>query len=88
LKALAQIASALFGLVLFAAAFVFAWLVLVLAALGALMLWGWILWRSRRARRAAGRAAQRGETLVIEGEYVVDRDERLPAGGDRKDPNA
>jgi len=88
LKTLTRIAGALLGFALFAAALIFTSLLLAVAALGALMLWGWILWRTRHARRAAGRAAERGETLVIEGEYVVDRDERGPEGGEPKDPNA
>jgi len=88
LKALTQIAGALSGLALFVAAFIFASLLLAVAALGALLLWGWILWGTRHTRRAGGRAAERGETLVIEGEYVVERDGRGPAGGDPKDPNA
>jgi FtsH-binding integral membrane protein len=88
LQVVTQIAGALFGLVLFAAAFIFTSLVLAVAAAGALILWGWILWRTRHARRAADRTAGRGETLVIEGEYVVDRDESGPAGKDPKDPRA
>jgi len=85
LQKLTQIASALFGLVLFAAALIFTSLILAVAAVGALVLWGWIMWRSRHARRT-GRATERGEKLVIEGEYVVDRDEGEPQGKDAKGP--
>ncbi|MGB5080670.1 MAG: hypothetical protein WBO23_08000 [Burkholderiales bacterium] len=88
MQALTRIAGALFGLVFFAAAFIFTSLVLAIAAAGALMLWSWILWRTRHERRAAGRAAERGEKLVIEGEYVVDRNEGGPAGRDPKDLRA
>jgi len=89
LQALTQIAGVLVGLVLFAAAFIFASLILALAALGALLLWGWVMWRTRQARRAAGRASDRRGSLVIEGEYVVDREERAEgAREDPKDPRA
>lgn len=74
LHALARIAGAFLGLVLFAAAFVFTSLLLAAAAVGALTLWGWVLWRTRRSRKAAGRTAQPVQGVVIEGEYVV-RDE-------------
>ena len=80
LRALTRIAGALLGLVLFAAAFIFTSLVLAIAAVGALILWGWVMWRARRATRAANHRANRDRGVVIEGEYVVDRDEDGPEG--------
>jgi len=83
-----QLAGALLGLAFFVAAFIFTSILLAIAAAGALILWCWIMWRTRHARRAAGRAAKNGEALVIEGEYVVDRDENGPRGKDPEDSRA
>jgi hypothetical protein len=85
LQVVTQIAGALLGLVLFAAAFIFTSLVFAIAAAGALILWGWVMWRTRHARRAANEAA-RDRGAVIEGEYVVDRDEQGPTDRVPGDP--
>ena len=58
------------GVVLFVAAFIFASVILAVAGAFALLLWGWLWWRTRDLREAAARA----EGSVIEGEYRVERD--------------
>jgi len=77
LHVITRIAGALLGLVLFAAAFVFTSLILATAAVGALALWAWVMWRARHASSAA----ERGQSVVIEGEYVVhDEQDKSPPG--------
>lgn len=75
---LRRAAGFLLGLVLLAVAIVFASVLLALAAVLALLLGGWFWWRTRALR---SQAAQR-RSLVIEGQYRVEReDKRL---GDRR----
>ena len=62
------------GIILTIAALVFASVVLALAAAIALVLGGWLWWRTRGLRRelerrSAQREAGRSEGAVIEGEY-------------------
>ena len=64
------------ALALTAAALVFASVMLAFAAAVALVLGGWLWWRTRDVRRElrrrdleAGAAAERSEGAVIEGEY-------------------
>jgi len=45
---------------------------LAIAATLALVIWGWLWWRTREIRRAAGE----GDNVVIEGEYRVERETR------------
>jgi hypothetical protein len=72
LNLLQRILGAVLGIALFIAAFVFASALLAVAAAFALVIWGWLWWRTRELRkRAAG-----GEGVVIEGEYRVERETR------------
>lgn len=65
-----RIVGAALGIVLFVAAFVFASVLFaVVAALG-LLVWAWLMWRTRGLRREARKA----DGTVIEGEYRVERD--------------
>ena len=90
MEQLKRIAGALLGIALFIAAFIFASVILAVAAVLALIVWGWLMWRTRHLRRAVEEAAQRaaregaaGE--VFEGEYRVEREvRRIDTGpGDR-----
>lgn len=76
MEALTRIAGVIVGIALFIAAFVFASVILAVVAVLALLLWGWIMWRTRHVRRAMERAAREGEGVVIEGEYRVERETR------------
>ncbi len=67
-----RIAGIAIGLVLFVLAFVFASVIFAVAATLALLVWGWLMWRTRGVRRAARKA----EGTVIEGEYRVERETR------------
>lgn len=69
---LQRIAGAVLGIALFVAAFVFASVILAVAAALALLLWAWLWWRTRDIRRAA----REGDSVVIEGEYRVERETR------------
>lgn len=69
---LQRIAGAVLGVVLFVAAFIFASVILAVAGAIALLLWGWLWWRTRDLRRAA----QHAKGAVIEGEYRVERETR------------
>ncbi|HZW51815.1 MAG TPA: hypothetical protein VFF05_08135 [Rudaea sp.] len=60
------------GIALFVAAFIFASVLLAIAATAALLIWGWLWWRTREIRRAA----REGDNVVIEGEYRVERESR------------
>ena len=64
---LQRFAGAVLGLVLFAAALVFASVILAIFAALALMVWAWVRWRTRNL-------PQRGKGVVIEGEYRVERE--------------
>jgi nicotinamide riboside transporter PnuC len=69
---LQRILGAVLGIALFVLAFVFASVLLAIAATAALLIWGWLWWRTREIRRAA----REGENVVIEGEYRVERETR------------
>jgi protein-S-isoprenylcysteine O-methyltransferase Ste14 len=69
---LQRILGAVLGVVLFIAAFFFASVILAVAATLALVIWGWLWWRTREMRRAA----REGDNVVIEGEYRVERETR------------
>ncbi len=69
---LQRILGAVLGVALFIAAFVFASVILAIAATLALVIWGWLWWRTREIRRAAREDAN----VVIEGEYRVERETR------------
>ncbi|MGA7984187.1 MAG: hypothetical protein WCA01_03305 [Burkholderiales bacterium] len=60
------------GIALFIAAFIFASVLLAIAATAALLVWGWLWWRTREVRRAARDSGN----VVIEGEYRVERETR------------
>ena len=69
---LQRIVGAILGIALFIAAFIFASVLLAIAATAALLIWGWLWWRTRDIRRAA----REGDNVVIEGEYRVERESR------------
>ncbi len=69
---LQRIAGAALGVLLFVAAFIFASVILAVAGAIALLLWGWLWWRTRELRKAAAQA----EGSVIEGEYRIERETR------------
>jgi len=60
------------GIALLIAAFIFASAIFAVAAILALIIWGWLMWRTRHLRREMERA----EGSVIEGEYRVEREVR------------
>ena len=62
---LQRIAGAALGIVLFVAAAVFASVILAIAAVFALLVWAWLVWRTRKLPK-------RGRGVVIEGEYRVE----------------
>lgn len=64
---LQRLAGAALGLLLFAAALVFASVILAIVAALALMVWAWVWWRSRNL-------PQRAKSVVVEGEYRVERE--------------
>jgi cobalamin biosynthesis protein CobD/CbiB len=67
---LQRAAGVLVGIVLLVAAFIFASVILAVAAFLALIIWGWLLWRTRHLRRDM----KRSDGTVIEGEYRVERE--------------
>lgn len=72
MNTLQRIAGFIVGIALLIAAFIFASVIFAVAAILALMIWGWLMWRTRHLRREMAR----GEGSVIEGEYRVERDVR------------
>jgi Ca2+-dependent lipid-binding protein len=62
------------GIALLIAAFIFASVIFAVAAILALMIWGWLMWRTRHLRRDLKRDIERERGAVIEGEYRVERD--------------
>lgn len=69
-KLLQRVIGAALGVALFVSAFIFASVILAIAAAAALIIWGWLWWRTRAIRRAA----RESEGVVIEGESRVIRD--------------
>lgn len=67
-----RIVGAALGIVLLIAALIFASVIFAVAAALALVVWGWLMWRTRGLRREARKA----EGSVIEGEYRVERETR------------
>ena len=67
---LQRIVSFILGIALLIAAFFFASVIFAIAAILALIIWGWLMWRTRHLRREMKRA----EGSVIEGEYRVERE--------------
>jgi hypothetical protein len=64
------------AIVLFIAAFIFASVIFAAAALIALGVWGWLVWKTRDLRKAAAQAKAQAEGTVIDGEYRVERETR------------
>jgi protein-S-isoprenylcysteine O-methyltransferase Ste14 len=62
------------GIALLIAAFIFASVIFAVAAILALMIWGWLMWRTRHLRRDLKQDIERERGAVIEGEYRVERD--------------
>jgi CDP-diglyceride synthetase len=73
LNLLQRVAGAVVGVVLFVLALVFASVIFAVAAVLALALWAWLLWRTRNLPR---RRPGSGGGTVIEGEYRVERETR------------
>ena len=69
---LQRVVGLIVGIALLIAAFIFASVIFAVAAILALMIWGWLMWRTRHLRREMAR----GEGSVIEGEYRVEREVR------------
>jgi FtsH-binding integral membrane protein len=67
---LQRVVSFVLGIALLIAAFFFASVIFAIAAILALIIWGWLMWRTRHLRREMERA----EGSVIEGEYRVERE--------------
>jgi hypothetical protein len=67
---LQRAAGVVVGIVFLVLAFVFASVIFAVAAILALMIWGWLMWRTRHLRRDLAR----GDGTVIEGEYRVERE--------------
>lgn len=79
MRLLQRLLGAIIGIVLLVAAFFVASLLLAVVAVVALLLWGWLSWRTRnlpRTRGAQGAAKQAPDGQVIEGEYRVEREIR------------
>lgn len=72
MNTLQRIAGFIVGIALLVAAFIFASVIFAVAAILALIIWGWLMWRTRHLRREMAR----GEGSVIEGEYRVEREVR------------
>ena len=69
---LQRAAGAVVGIVFLVLAFVFASVIFAVAAILALMIWGWLMWRTRDLRRDL----ERQQGTVVEGEYRVERETR------------
>lgn len=67
---LVRVLGVVLGIAMFVAALVFASVILAIVAAAALLIWGWVWWRTRDIRRAM----REGDSVVIEGEYRVERD--------------
>jgi len=67
---LQRVVGLVVGIALLIAAFIFASVIFAVAAILALIIWGWLMWRTRHLRREMERA----EGSVIEGEYRVERE--------------
>lgn len=86
MELLQRIVGAILGILLFVAAFVFASFVLAAVAAFALVIWGWLWWRTRKLRRDL----ERGERVIIDGEYRIEREvqgERLDEPPRRSGPD-
>ena len=69
---LQRVAGGVLAVVLFVLALVFASVVLAVAGGIALGVWAWLAWKTRNVRRGV----HKGEGIVIEGEYRVEREVR------------
>jgi cobalamin biosynthesis protein CobD/CbiB len=80
LNVLQRIVGIALAIVLFIAAFIFASVIFAAAAILALGVWGWLVWKTRDLRKAAAQAKAQAkaqaEGTVIEGEYRVERETR------------
>jgi hypothetical protein len=69
LNLILRVAGAVLGILLFAAAFIFASVIFAVVAVIALVVWAWLMWCTRNLPK-------RGPGTVIEGEYRVERETR------------
>ena len=72
MNVLQRVIAVVVGMVFLVLAFIFASVIFAVAAILALMIWGWLMWRTRHLRRDLAR----GKGSVIEGEYRVEREVR------------
>lgn len=99
---LAKVLAAIGGVVLLVLGFMFSLVVLAVAAVVGLGIWGWFWWKTRKLRqqiqeRMRDQAANAGHSAsgdIIEGEAVVVEEavtrvtsNRLPASPDRRSPD-
>jgi hypothetical protein len=64
------------GVVLFAIALVFASVLALIAGVVVIVLWIYLYWRLRALRKEAASGGGPGGTVVIEGDYRVERDDQ------------
>lgn len=64
------------GVVLFAIALVFASVLALVAGVVVIVLWIYLYWRLRALRKEAASGGGPGGTVVIEGDYRVERDDQ------------
>ena len=86
MELLQRIVGAVLGILLFVAAFVFASFVVAAVAAFALVIWGWLWWRTRKLRSEL----DRGERVIIDGNYRIEREvhgERLDEPPPRSGPD-
>jgi hypothetical protein len=76
---LQRLVGILVAIPLLVAAFLFAWVVFIVAVAAALVLGAWFWWKTRHVRRAmeqhAAQPPRQSGGAVIEGEYRVERGE-------------
>lgn len=63
------------GVILFAVALIFASVLALVAGVVVIVLWIYLAWRMRALRKEAASGGQSG-TVVIEGDYRVERDDQ------------
>ena len=71
---IAKLFAFVLGAIFLVLAFMFSLVALAVVAVGGLMLWGWLWWKTRALRRQMQSAAM-SEPQVIEGEFVRHQDE-------------
>lgn len=70
----AKLFALLLGAAFLVLAFMFSLVALAVVAVGGLLLWGWLWWKTRALRKQM-QAAAGNDPQIIEGEFVRHRDE-------------